>query len=106
MLDEREPDAARLAMTRQSVRTYLRQKRRATTLLFWATLAAEAVFLGLMLLFMDFHNQLYWFLLFGLMLVYAPLILFSWHNSVKLDHVYYRLLDDLKYDKSTPSHPR
>ncbi len=97
MFEDREPDPVRLGITREVVQSYIVKRRRSARLLFFATLAAEAIFLALMLMSMDFQNRLYWFLLFGFLLVYAPLILFSWHNSVKLDHVYYRLIDELKY---------
>ncbi len=50
-----------------------------------------------MLLNMDFASRLERFLLFGFLLVYAPLILSSWHNSVKMDHLFFRLVDELKY---------
>jgi len=69
------------------------------TATFWLAGAAEGVFFILMLVFMDFSNQLYWFLLFGFLLVYSPLILFVWRNSQMIDLLYYRLVDELKYER-------
>jgi hypothetical protein len=97
MADEREPDLARLEKSRDVVLSFLTKKKRLITLLFAATLIAETIFILLMMLFMDFHSRLQWFMFFGFMLVYAPLVLFSWHNSVKIDHLYFRLIDELKY---------
>ncbi len=103
MIEEREPDSARLLATRNAVQSFIVKKRNRAKALLVATLAAEALFLALMLLNMDFASRLERFLLFGFLLVYAPLVLFSWHNSVKLDHVFYRLLDELKYgDRERP----
>ena len=50
-----------------------------------------------MLVFMDFGDRLQWFLFFGFLLVYSPMITFTWRNAVKIDHLYYRLVDELKY---------
>lgn len=97
MIREREPDSARLLAARQVVTSFLTKKKRTATLLFYGTLTAEATFLVAMLACMDFGSRLHWFLFFGFMFIYAPLILFSWHNAVKIDHLYYRLIDDLKY---------
>jgi hypothetical protein len=98
MFDEREPDPARLQQARKAVQTFLARKKLQARALFVATLVAEALFLGLMLLFMDFHQRQYWFQFFGFMLVYTPLILFSWHNSVKIEQLHYQLVEELKYD--------
>ncbi|MFC1641981.1 hypothetical protein ACFL5O_04730 [Myxococcota bacterium] len=97
MFKEPEPNVTRLKIAREAVQSYIVKKKRSTTALLVATLVAEASFLGLLLVCMDFHSRLDWFLLYGFLLIYAPLILFSWHNSEKIDHVYYRLLEELKY---------
>lgn len=97
MLKEPEPDPKKLLAARLAVHGFIVRKQRALTALFVATFAAEALFLVLLLVFMDFDSRLNWFLLFGFLLIYGPLILFSWHNSIKIDHIYYRLLDELKY---------
>ncbi len=97
--DNPTPDPDRLAAARDDVQSFLRRKRRMATATFWLAGAAEGVFFILMLVFMDFSNQLYWFLLFGFLLVYSPLILFVWRNSQMIDLLYYRLVDELKYER-------
>ena len=92
-----EPDPTRLASARSGVQTFLEHKRRWTKLMFWGAGAAEGVFFVLMLVFMDFGDPLYWFLLFGLLLVYTPLLIFVWRNAHMIDMLYYRLVDELKY---------
>lgn len=99
MSQEREPDEARLQATREVVKSYLVKKKRSAAALLYLTLVAEATFLVAMLFFMDFTSRMHWFQFFGFLFIYAPLILISWHNSVKIDHLYYRLIDDLKYEK-------
>jgi hypothetical protein len=97
MANEREPDESRLKAARDVVSSFLVKKKRSATLLLILTMAAETIFLAAMLVCMDFSSRLHWFLFFGFMFIYAPLILSSWHNAVKIDHLYYRLLDELKY---------
>lgn len=99
MSQEREPDEARLRAAREVVQGFLVRKKRWATALLYLTMAAEAIFLIAMLAFMDFHSRMHWFQFFGFLFIYAPLILISWHNSVKIDHLYYRLIDDLKYQE-------
>ncbi len=92
-----EPDEARLAAARGGVQSFIERKRRWTRAMFWAGGTAEGVFFVLMLVFMDFSDPLYWFLFFGLLLVYTPLIIFVWRNAHMIDMLYYRLVDELKY---------
>ena len=92
-----EPNPDRLASARAGVESFVKRKKRLTTLLFWLAGAAEMVFFVLMLTHMDFASRRDWFLLFGFGMVYTPLIVFSWRNAVKIDHLYYSLLVDLKY---------
>jgi hypothetical protein len=99
MFEDPKPDTVKLNSAREAVQSFMVKRKRSTTVLFFAALAAELTFFVLMLCFMEFGSRLHWFLLFGFLLVYSPLILFSWHNSVKIDHLYYRLVDELKYDE-------
>jgi hypothetical protein len=91
-----------LQAARDVVQSFLLKKKRAAAALLFLTLAAEAVFFVAMLIFMDFGSRMHWFLLFGFLFIYPPLILISWHNSVKIDHLYYRLIDDLKFSERRP----
>ncbi len=93
----KDPDSTRLNLAREAVQTFLVKKRRFASMLFVATLSAEALFLVLILYFMDFAERIQWFMFFGFCFIYAPLLLFSWHNAVKIDHLYYRLIDELKF---------
>jgi hypothetical protein len=97
MSPEIEPDARRLEESRNSVYSFLRRKKRLSTALFVLAGAFEIGFFVLMLAFMDFSKQLYWFLFFGLCMVYCPLITFAWRNSVRIDQLFYRLVEELKY---------
>jgi len=97
MLPETEPDPARLQAARDEVRSFLKKKRRSSHLLIILACIAELTFFALMLVFMDFHDRLHWFLMFGFLLVYLPLLIVTWHNSVKIDQLYYRLIEELKY---------
>jgi hypothetical protein len=94
---EPEPDAARLADAREHVHTFLVKKRRFAAGLFWLAGLFEVAFFLLMLAFMDFGDRFHWFLFFGFLLVYSPMITFTWRNAIKIDHLYYRLIDELKY---------
>ena len=94
-----EPDAKRLEQSRNTVQTFLRRKKRFSTALFILAGVFEITFFVLMLAFMDFGEQLYWFLFFGLCMVYCPLITFAWRNSVKIDQLFYRLVEELKYHR-------
>ena len=91
------PDPARLAAARQAVHGYVRRKQQWTTGLFITACVAEVGFFGAMLAFFDFSDRFYWFIFFGLSLVYCPLITFVFRNSVVVDRLYYRLLWELKY---------
>jgi hypothetical protein len=57
----------------------------------------EVGFFILMLVCMDFGDRFHWFLFFGFLMVYTPMITFTWRNAIKIDHLYYRLIDELKY---------
>ncbi len=92
-----EPRAERLEAARREVQSYLMRKQRWTRALFWLAGLAEASFFFLMLYFMDFADRRSWFQLFGFLLVYTPLVLVVWRNSVKIDELYYRLVDELRY---------
>ena len=97
MANEPEPDAARLDSARQEVQGFLVKKKRFAAQLWVLAGFFEAVFFILMLVFMDFGDQLYRFLFVGILLIYTPIITFTWRNAVKIDHLYYRLVDELKY---------
>jgi hypothetical protein len=97
MTNEPEPDVARLASARGEVQTFLVKKERFAKQLWVLAGLFEALFFVLMLAFMDFGDPLYRFLFVGILLVYTPIITFTWRNAVKIDHLYYRLIDELKY---------
>lgn len=92
------PDDARLAAARDTVQTFLKRKRRMTTVLWWAAGTAELIFGVLMFVFMDWHDRFHWFLLFGFLTVYTPIITMTWRNAQMIDLLYYRLVDELKYE--------
>jgi hypothetical protein len=92
-----EPDLKRLEASRNSVQTFMLKKKRFGTILFWAAGTCEAIFFISMIIFMDFNARLYWFLLAGILLVYCPLIIFVWRNAIMIDHLFYRLVNELKY---------
>ena len=97
MTNELEPDTTRLAGAREAVQTFLVRKERFSTGLFVLAGIFEVGFFVLMLVFMDFGDSLQRFLLCGFLWVYCPLITFTWRNATKIDHLYYRLVDELKY---------
>jgi len=97
MEGEATPDAQRLADAREHVHTFLNRKQRFAQGLFWLAGLFEVGFFVGMLVFMDFGDRFHWFLFFGFLLVYSPMITFTWRNAVKIDHLYYRLVDELKY---------
>jgi len=77
--------------------SFLVQKTWWAKFLFYVASAMEAGFGITMLYFMDFSSQIYWFLLFGFLGVYSPLILSAWRNTFAIDRTYYALIDELKY---------
>lgn len=97
------PDPDKLAAARGAVRGYLERKRRWSKVLFVIAGLAETGFFGAMLFFFDFSDRFYWFLFFGLCLVYSPLITFIVRNTVLIDRLYYRLILELKYEEGTTS---
>lgn len=99
MTDGPEPDAQRLEAARDTVQTFLRRKRRWTVALFWVAGFFEAIFGIGMLIFMDWKDRTHWFLLFGFLTVYTPLITMTWRNFIKIDALFYRLVEELKYER-------
>ncbi len=97
MRDEAQPDAARLAAARENVHTFMIKKERFATALWVLGGFFEASLFVALLIFMDFDNREHWFFFSGFLMVYAPLITFTWRNAVKMDHMYYRLIEELKY---------
>ena len=92
-----EPDRKKLESARREVQTFLDRKSMWMKVLFFLAVCAEAGFLILMLMFTDFGDPTHRLIFVSVMLVYSPLILFVYRNSVRIDHLYYRLLDELKY---------
>ena len=99
MSDEYDPKEHELAGARSAVQTFLHRKQRLTTALFWIAGTAEGLFGLGMLYFMDWHDRFHWFLLCGFLMVYMPLVMMTWRNSVKMDHLYFRLVNELKYEE-------
>jgi hypothetical protein len=101
-----EPDRVRLERARNEVQTFLRRKKAFSIALFVFAGILEVMFFVLMLAFMDFTDRMHWFLFFAVLFVYCPLITFSWRNAVKIDHLFYRVIDELKFDGGgTPREP-
>ncbi len=100
MNDQAHPDPTRLDAARNVVQTFLERKKKWTTALFVVAGICEVIFFVLMLAFMDFQDRFNWFLLFGFLFVYMPLILITWRNSFMMDRLYYRLIYELKYEDS------
>jgi hypothetical protein len=96
-MNQLQPNERKLEQSRAVVRSFLRRKEQWTKGTFYAAFAMEALFFVLCLVFMDFHDRLHWFLASGFLLVYTPLVTMTWRNSIKLDHLYYRLIEELKY---------
>jgi hypothetical protein len=94
----RQPGATRPPSCSSSPRICARCPTRSTTALFWIAGCCEALFGLGMLYCMDWHDRFHWFLLCGFLMVYMPLVLMTWRNSVKMDHLYYRLVDELKFE--------
>ncbi len=97
MENETQPDAARLAAAREHIHTFTVKKERFAMGLWVLAGFFEVSLFVLMLAFMDFDNREHWFFFFGFLMVYSPLITFTWRNAVKIDHMYYRLIEELKY---------
>ena len=96
-MEDLKPDAARLRAAREEVQTFLERKSSWSKALFILTALSEICFFVLMLMFMDFGDQTHRFIFFSVMFVYCPLIMFVFRNSVRIDQLYYRLVDELKY---------
>ena len=97
MSDGPQIDPARLEAARDEVQSFLKKKKKFSTALWIAAGAFETTFFVLMLVFMDFGDRFNWFIMFGFLMTYMPLITFTWRNAVMIDRLYYRLVADLKY---------
>jgi hypothetical protein len=95
-----DPDADQVG--RERAQSFLEAKSRWSTWLFVFSGIFEATFGLTMLWFMDFSSQLHWFLFFGFMGVYSPLIISTWRNAHMIDRVYYGLVDELHYQGRGP----
>ncbi len=91
------PGEAATDARRDEARSFLVKKQRWATFLFVISGIFEAAFFFAMLWFMDFSDQLSWFLFFGFMGVYSPLIISAWRNTFAIDRIYYGLINELKY---------
>jgi hypothetical protein len=99
-MEEITPDAAKLKAARDEVQGYLEKKNKWSKLSLVAAGAAEALFLVLTLVFMDFDDATHRFIFFGLMFVYCPVIILVFRNSIRIDQLYYRIVDELKYERT------
>jgi hypothetical protein len=97
MENEIHPDEERLATAREHAHTFLIRKERLATALFVLAGFFEVSLFVLLLALMDFDNREHWFFFCGFVMVYSPLITFTWRNAVKIDLMYYRLIEELKY---------
>ena len=96
-MEEIKPDAARLKAAREEVETFMERKSAWSKALFILTASCEVGFFVLMLLFMDFGDHLHRFIFFTAMFIYCPLIMLVYRNSVRIDQLFYRLVEELKY---------
>ena len=97
MSESTRPDETRLAAARDEVRSFLRRKRAWVRGLFVAAGVLEVGLLAGMISFMDRSSRLHWFLLFGMLFVYCPLITFVWRVAIMVDQLFYRIVNELKY---------
>jgi hypothetical protein len=105
MSESIRPDDARLAAARNEVQTFLRHKKALSRVLWWGAAVLEAGLLVGVLTFMDWSSRLHWFLLLGMLFVYCTLITFVWRVAVMVDQLYYRIVNDLKYDEQSDRQP-
>jgi hypothetical protein len=96
-MEDIEPDNARLQAARNEVQTFLERRSRWTRALFVLGALCEAGFLVLLLLFTDFGEPTHRMIFVAVMFVYCPLIIFVFRNSIRIDQLYYRLVEELKY---------
>ena len=96
-MEEIKPDAAKLKAAREEVQSFLQKKSAWSKALFVATAFCELFFLALVIVFTDFGDPTHRLIFVSVMLVYCPLIMFVFRNSVRIDQLYYRLVDELKY---------
>ena len=97
-MEEIKPDAAKLRAAREDVQSFLKRKSAWSKALFVATGLSELCFLALMFFFVDFGDPTHRLIFVSVMFVYCPLIMFVFRNSIRIDQLYYRLIDELKYN--------
>lgn len=96
-MEDIKPDSTKLRAAREEVQTFLKKKSRWSKALFIATSLCEICFFMLMLFFTDFGDKTHRLIFVAVMFVYSPLIMFVFRNSIRIDQLYYRLVDELKF---------
>ena len=96
---ETNPDVTRLRAAREEVQSFLEKRNRWSRLLFIAAAICEIFFFADILWFMDFSNDTHLLIFFGFLFVYCPVIILVFRNSIRIDQLYYRLVDELKYTR-------
>ena len=98
-MEDVKPDLKKLGAAREEVQGYLEKKRRWSGALFIAAWICEALFFLATLYFMDFSDATHKLIVFGLLFVYCPVIILVYRNSVQIDRLYYRIVEELKYGR-------
>ena len=98
-MEDIKPDETRLRAARHEVQTFLDRKNTWTQALLVLGGLCELGCLILLLLFTDFGDPTHRLIFVAVMFVYCPLIIFVFRNSIRIDQLYYRLVDELKYNR-------
>lgn len=98
-MEDITPNAAKLKAARDEVQSYLEKKSKWSRLSFVAAGVTEVLFFVMTLVFMDFDDPTHRFIFFGLMFVYCPVIILVFRNSIRIDQLYYRIVEELKYER-------
>ena len=96
-MEDIKPDANKLKAAREDVQSYLEKKTRWAKTLFVFAGICEVVFFLTTLYLMDFENATHKLIVMGLLFVYTPVIILVYRNSVQIDRLYYRIVEEMKY---------
>lgn len=96
-MEDVNPDFKKLKAAREEVQSYLAKKTRWSKTLFIIAGCAEVLFFLSTLYFADFGDATHKLIIFGLLFVYSPVMLLVYRNSVQIDQLYYRLIEEMKF---------
>ena len=99
MYEPVEPTSQKLAESRHVVNSLLEQRKLWKKATMALAIGFEIVMFILLFVFMDFGDRLYHFLLVGFLFTYLPTITLLWSNSIRFEHLFYRLIAELKYNE-------